>query len=36
MTFSNVRSYLYVIIWDLQYNYEGYMTLALVKYDDLF
>jgi hypothetical protein len=22
--------------WDLQYNCEGYMALALVKYEDLF
>jgi hypothetical protein len=22
--------------WDLQYNYEGHMALALVKYEDLF
>jgi hypothetical protein len=22
--------------WGLQYNYEGHMTLALVKYKDLF
>jgi hypothetical protein len=36
MTFSNILSYLYVIIRDLQYNYEGYMALALVKYEDLF
>jgi hypothetical protein len=36
MTFSNIRFYLYVIIQDLQYNCEGYMALALVKYEDLF
>jgi hypothetical protein len=22
--------------WDIQYNYEGHMALALVKYEDLF
>jgi len=22
--------------WDIQYNHEGYMVLALVKYEDLF
>jgi len=22
--------------WDLQYNREGYMALALVKYEDIF
>jgi hypothetical protein len=22
--------------WDLRYNYEGHMALALVKYEDLF
>ena len=24
-----------MIIWDLQYNYEGYMALALAQYEDL-
>jgi hypothetical protein len=22
--------------WDIQYNYEGHMALALVKYEDFF
>jgi hypothetical protein len=22
--------------WDIQYNYKGYMALALVNYEDLF
>jgi hypothetical protein len=28
--FLSIRIYLYVIIWDIQYNCEGYMALALV------
>jgi hypothetical protein len=28
--FLSIRTYLYVIIWDLQYNCGGYMALALV------
>jgi hypothetical protein len=28
--FISVRTHLYVIIRDMQYNYEGYMALALV------
>jgi hypothetical protein len=28
--FLSIRTYLYVIIRDIQYNYEGYMALALV------
>jgi hypothetical protein len=28
--FLSIRTYLYVIIWDIQYNCGGYMALALV------
>jgi hypothetical protein len=28
--FLSIRTYLYVIIRDIQYSYEGYMALALV------
>jgi hypothetical protein len=28
--FLSIRTYLYVIIRDIQYNCEGYMALALV------
>jgi hypothetical protein len=28
--FLSIRTYLYVIIWDIQYSCEGYMALALV------
>jgi hypothetical protein len=28
--FLSIRTFLYVIILDIQYNYEGYMALALV------
>jgi hypothetical protein len=28
--FLSIRTYLYVITWDIQYSCEGYMALALV------
>jgi hypothetical protein len=28
--FLSIKTYLYVIIWDIQYSYEGHMALALV------
>jgi hypothetical protein len=34
--FLFIRTYLYVIIRDIQYSYEGYMALALVAQETFF
>jgi hypothetical protein len=36
MTYDYMKSCLYVLTRDWQYNHKGYMALALAQYEDLF